>query len=291
MEKPTKNGISYEFGEFRLDTAQRVIFRSGRPVALAPKVLETLLVLVERSGTLVTKDELMTRLWPDTFVEESNLTQNVFQLRKVLGEGQGGRHYIETVPRRGYRFMGEVKTLVEQEGTEWILASRKRTQIVHEEETTNDDGENQTVSPASSNLVITAERRGDKKRFGARPAIVFGSIVVLCVLLLAGGFGLSRFIGQRRSQEIQPFITAPAIQLKRLTYDSKAFGPAISPSGEYLAYRFHDRDQDSIKLKNIANGSTVEIMPPISGGYGKLVFSPMGTTSISPHSGRGTRML
>ena len=68
MEKPAKNGISYEFGEFRLDAAQRVIFRAGRAVPLAPKVLETLLALVERSGTLVTKDELMARLWPDTFV-------------------------------------------------------------------------------------------------------------------------------------------------------------------------------------------------------------------------------
>src|SRR5437660_2955863 len=135
MEKPAKNGIRYEFGEFRLDAAQRVIFRAGRAVPLAPKVLETLLALVERSGTLVTKDELMARLWPDTFVEEANLTQNVFQLRKVLGEGQDKTNYIETVPRRGYRFMGEVKTLVEEEGVQWILANRRRTHIVHEEET------------------------------------------------------------------------------------------------------------------------------------------------------------
>src|SRR5205807_9775456 len=100
MARSDKNGIGYGFGEFRLDTAQRVVFRAGRPVALAPEVLETLLVLVERSGPLVTKDELMTRLWPNTFVEESNLTQNVFQLRKVLGEAPDGKHFIETVPRR-----------------------------------------------------------------------------------------------------------------------------------------------------------------------------------------------
>src|SRR6266550_4326319 len=83
MENPVKNGISYEFGEFRLDAAQRLIFRAGRPVPLAPKVLETLLALVERGGMLVTKDELMARLWPDTFVEEANLTQNIFQLRNA----------------------------------------------------------------------------------------------------------------------------------------------------------------------------------------------------------------
>jgi Tol biopolymer transport system component/DNA-binding winged helix-turn-helix (wHTH) protein len=272
MEKPAKNGISYQFGEFRLDATQRVVFRAGRPVALAPKVIETLLALVERSGTLVTKDELMTRLWPDTFVEESNLTQNVFQLRKVLGDGQDGKHFIETVPRRGYRFMGEVKTLVEPESSEWILASRKRTRIVHEEETTSDDWENQTVSPAHNDLGITREQRARKKI--SRRAIVFVPLVVLG--LLAGGFGLNRLIQRRLGPQTPPFITAPAIQLTRLTYDSKAFGPAVSPSGEYVAYRFHDQDQDSIKLKNIANGSTVPIMPPIPEGYGNLEFSHDG---------------
>jgi Tol biopolymer transport system component/DNA-binding winged helix-turn-helix (wHTH) protein len=272
MEKPAKNGVSYQFGEFRLDATQRVVFRAGRPVALAPKVIETLLALVERSGTLVTKDELMTRLWPDTFVEESNLTQNVFQLRKVLGDGQDGKHFIETVPRRGYRFMGEVKTLVEPEGSEWILASRKRTRIVHEEETTSDDRENQTVSPAHNELAITFDQRARKRI--SRRAIVFVPIVVLG--LLAGGFGLSRLIRQNRGQQTQPFITAPAIEFKRLTYDSKAFGPAVSPGGEFVAYRFHDQDQDSIKLKNIANGSTTQIMPPIAEGYGNLEFSHDG---------------
>ena len=83
-----------------------------------------------------------------------------------------------------------------------------------------------------------------------------------------GGLGLSRFIRQRRSQAI-PATPAAAIQLKRLTYDSKAFGPAVSPSGEFVAYRFHEGDKDSLMLKNIANGSTIQIMPPIVGFSGK----------------------
>src|SRR5207302_503477 len=69
---------------------------------------------------------------------------------------------------------------------------------------------------------------------------------------------------------------AAAIQLKRLTYDSKAFGPAISPSGEYVAYKFYDGSQDSVRLKNVANGSTIQIMPPSTGGYNNLAFSPDG---------------
>ena len=159
MEKPTKHGISYEFGEFRLDASQRVIFRSGRPVPLAPKVLETLLALVERGGTLVTKDELMARLWPDTFVEESNLTQNVFQLRKVLGEGQNGTNYIETVPRRGYRFVGEVKPLIGDDGVELIMANRTRTRIVHEEETTDDEPKAVPIPFAGSDQDVSSTQR------------------------------------------------------------------------------------------------------------------------------------
>ena len=246
MEKPAKNGITYQFGEFRLDSAQRLIFRAGRPVPLAPKVIETLLALVEHGGTLVTKDELMARVWPDTFVEESNLTQNIFQLRKVLGEGQNGTNYIETVPRRGYRFMGEIKPLIE-DGVELILTNRTRTHIVHEEETTDRESDAQAAPSA-----------GNQPQAPARRARLFVPVVVVALLLVAGGLGLRRFIGQRRSQAI-PATPAAAIQLKRLTYDSKAFGPAVSPSGEYVAYRFHEGDKDSLRLKNIANGSTIQI--------------------------------
>ena len=79
---------------------------------LTPKSFETLLVLVERSGHLVEKDELMKVVWADAFVEESNLTNNVYALRKLLGPGENGRSYIETVPKRGYRFTAPVKEVI-----------------------------------------------------------------------------------------------------------------------------------------------------------------------------------
>jgi serine/threonine-protein kinase len=98
-------GISkVEFGPFRLDAAKRVLWRGGRIVPLPPKALEVLVALVEQRGDVVTKDELMKRVWPDTFVEEANLSVNVSALRKALGERPGGRPYVETVSRRGYRF-------------------------------------------------------------------------------------------------------------------------------------------------------------------------------------------
>jgi DNA-binding winged helix-turn-helix (wHTH) protein/TolB-like protein/Flp pilus assembly protein TadD len=99
---------SYEFGRYRLKTAERVLLREGEPVPLTPKVFDILITLVEKGGEVVGKDDLMKRVWPSTFVEEGNLTQNVSLLRKALGESAGGVHFIETVPRRGYRFVGKV---------------------------------------------------------------------------------------------------------------------------------------------------------------------------------------
>ncbi|HEV8383537.1 MAG TPA: winged helix-turn-helix domain-containing protein, partial [Candidatus Acidoferrales bacterium] len=99
----------YEFGPFRLDPAEGLLQREGHAIPLPPKVFETLCVLVENSGHLLDKAELMQRIWPNTFVEEANLAQNVFSLRKALGEREGELEYIETVAKRGYRFVAEVR--------------------------------------------------------------------------------------------------------------------------------------------------------------------------------------
>ena len=101
----------YEFGPFQLDARRRLLLRQDRSVPLTPKALELLLVLIEHSGHVVEKDELMRRLWPDSFVEEGNLAFNVSNLRKALGESPGRRDYIVTIPGRGYQFVAPVKAL------------------------------------------------------------------------------------------------------------------------------------------------------------------------------------
>ena len=98
----------YEFGPFRLDAGEHLLLRDGVAVPLTPKALDLLLVLVERHGHLQEKDELLRTVWPDTFVEESNLSSNISQLRKALGDGENGQRYIETAPKRGYRFVARV---------------------------------------------------------------------------------------------------------------------------------------------------------------------------------------
>src|SRR6185369_6827816 len=96
---------TYEFGPYRLDPAERILLRNGEPVTLSPKVFDTLLVFVKRTGQVLDKTELIREIWPDTFVDEANLAVNISTLRKILGDRTDGGNYIETVPRRGYRFV------------------------------------------------------------------------------------------------------------------------------------------------------------------------------------------
>jgi TolB-like protein/DNA-binding winged helix-turn-helix (wHTH) protein/Tfp pilus assembly protein PilF len=103
----TSTRPAYEFGTFRLDPAERTLLRQGQPVALTPKVFDTLVYLVENSGRLITKDDFMKQVWADAFVEDAALAQAISQLRKALGDSE----MIETVPKKGYRFLGRVKTV------------------------------------------------------------------------------------------------------------------------------------------------------------------------------------
>jgi len=134
MGKETKH--FYEFGPFRVDPDQRLLLRHNQPIPLQPKAFETLLVLVQRSETVVLKDDLMKSVWPDTFVEESNLAQNIFVLRKTLGEAGGEHRYIVTVPGRGYRFTEKVRFVPQPDDI--MLQSSSITHVVIDEETSPD---------------------------------------------------------------------------------------------------------------------------------------------------------
>jgi DNA-binding winged helix-turn-helix (wHTH) protein len=102
-------GIVYEFAPFRLDIADERLLRDGEPVPLAPKEFDTLRLLVERHGRLVTKQELLDRVWAGTFVGDDTIAQRISCLRKALGDVGGTAKFIETVPKRGYRFIASVR--------------------------------------------------------------------------------------------------------------------------------------------------------------------------------------
>src|SRR6266700_3451943 len=99
----------YEFDRFRLDPHEGILLSEGLRVRLEPKDLEILLVLVENHGHIVGKEELLEKVWPGTFVEEGNLARHISVLRQVLSQGQKGPQYIETIPKRGYRFVAPVR--------------------------------------------------------------------------------------------------------------------------------------------------------------------------------------
>ncbi|HEV2667728.1 MAG TPA: winged helix-turn-helix domain-containing protein, partial [Blastocatellia bacterium] len=129
MNQPAK--CFYEFGPFRLDTAERLLLRNGEEVSLTPKVFDLLLVLVENGGHILEKDELMKAIWPDAVVEEANLTRNISTLRKALGESQDARQYIETIPWRGYRFVASVREITNN-NTETAMTTPSSPSILNE---------------------------------------------------------------------------------------------------------------------------------------------------------------
>jgi TolB-like protein/Flp pilus assembly protein TadD len=129
----------YEFGLFRLNPSEHLLLCDGHIVALPPKVFDTLLALVENSGRLVEKDQLMSRLWPDTFVEEGTLARNISDLRKALGESTGEQKFIETVPKRGYRFAAAVRRISSDDATV-VVERHVRSRVVVEEQIDLDRG-------------------------------------------------------------------------------------------------------------------------------------------------------
>jgi len=103
--------LTYEFDSYRIDVANRLVFRHDEPLPLTPKAVEILVALIAQHGAIMSKSDLMKIVWPDTIVEDGNLAQNIYLLRKTLDEGSNGTRYVETVARRGYRFVGEVREI------------------------------------------------------------------------------------------------------------------------------------------------------------------------------------
>src|SRR4029077_10591194 len=124
MQTPLKH--LYEFGPFQLDPPERLLICDGQPVPMPPKAFDLLVVLVERCGHLIDKDELLKAVWRGSFVEEGYLAVTVSVLRKALNDDRGVHKYIETVSKRGYRFVAEVKRVGEPEVMPGVLAADER---------------------------------------------------------------------------------------------------------------------------------------------------------------------
>ena len=203
MEQRENN--TYEFGRFQLISADRVLLREGEPVALTPKVFDILLALVENGGRVVEKDDLMKRVWPNTFVEEGNLTQNISLLRKALGETPNGVQFIETVPRRGYRFAGAVRAQLS--GAPISLPSHDGNQVSTDNSSSRQTGDLSPVTTAESATTV-ANPSGFRRRMPGFIALATLVVIATVGIVYLTGFGKA---GNASADSIQSIAVLPFV--------------------------------------------------------------------------------
>lgn len=161
----------YEFDKFRLDEKERLLFDGTRPISLAPKIFDTLLFLIQNSGKLVRKEQMLASVWEDSFVEENNLAQNISYLRKILGETKD-KKFIETVPKTGYRFVAPVTT-IETEEVETSVFEQNHVRLFVEEDSGRGDAEirgrggNFPISNLENNFAAPPRRRVSASQLAA----------------------------------------------------------------------------------------------------------------------------
>lgn len=204
----------YEFGSFRLDVVKRLVWREGEPVPLTSKSFETLLALVESRGEILDKDELLSRVWPDTIVEEKNLTINISALRKALGESPQEHRYIVTVPGRGYRFVAEVQEITDGE-TDELMVQQSKVRVVVDEEDDSEIGDRETGRRREFQPTRTLFSRSPCRRL-VRPA-VHSSPPLSC----SPCCWLPRFTGGRLSRELPSRVRSRRSRCCRSTAQSR----------------------------------------------------------------------
>lgn len=295
----------YHFGEFRLDAKRNMLTRSGKPVSLAYKAFQTLLVLVENQGCIVKKEEILHRVWQDTFVEENSLARNISVLRKILGEEPNSKLFIETVPRRGYRFIAPVtKTgdgiVLPVEGTSeqspevqeklGMPPAASEISVFSRENVFNSEtGEvyrpvppesKKPVERSSSGKQVTADKfQNDPSAMPGKP----GVRMFLVILLILIGFGALTFFvwygSSSSSNNAAKTAFAPGqnLTVTRFTNIGKALDAALARDGKYVAYVADEGGKQSLWIRqSTADGIPLELLPPAEVSFQGLAFSSDG---------------
>src|SRR3989454_3731342 len=242
MSQPLRH--LYEFGPFRLDATERLLLRDEHHIPLTPKAFETLLVLVEHGGHVIDKDELMKKVWPDTFVEEVNLAKNVSRLRKIL-DAEQSEHYIETIPKRGYRFVAGIREIwAEDPGP---IGAQRDNSSLHPR--VDDKEKVETRLEAHSNGQPSFESTGvgvDKRAVAdLTHSHSFGSIVALPVVFLtlgaAAALGVWFFVLRPAPKPPAPLLRISPVTSLAGTEDQAAF----SPDGNQIAFVWNGEKEDN----------------------------------------------
>jgi DNA-binding winged-HTH domains len=262
----------FNFGNFTLDLEKRHLLRDGEPVPLTPKAFDTLALLVRRSGHVVGKDELLDEIWADAFVEESTIAQNVFTLRKALGQNHTENQFIETVPKHGYRFIAAVKAI---DG-----ATNGKPENGKPENGQHRAAHNIIVSEKISDAEISVAETDNAETDlhpAKQPARFNFPIRLLAPLMLllavAVGVGLFRFT-QINEAAANFAALSPHTRTTQLTNTGQVLRVAVSPDGKYVAYIQSERGQESLWIRQVEIAGGIEIVPPSGSHFVGITFSP-----------------
>lgn len=229
-----------KFGAFALRADQSVLELDGKVVSLTPKMFDTLLVLVKNQGRVVEKETILREVWPDSFVEEGNIAFNIRQLRKLLGDDAQSPSYIETVPKRGYRFIAPVSALSE-------------------------------TDPAHCGDCIEV----DERRRGVSSIIILG-IVVAILFLTAIIPGL--YLLQNDPDSRFP-VLSNAFSIEKLSTDGNIYHAVLSSDGKNMVYTHRNGSgKQSLWLRQLETSNSIQIIPPSDHFYGGIELSPDGET-------------
>ena len=262
----------YDFDRFRIDATERLLLTDGEIVTLTQKAFDVLLALVERRGQIVSKDELMELVWPDTFVEEGNLAQNIYTLRKVLGQTGDGQDFIKTVPKRGYRFASTVSEHREFQPYSPISIAEKPA------------AKGLSSKPASTNSVVvqfpTEHRAAVRQPVRESWLQTVGrnkTLVATLAVLLVGSVGSLIWLGKSSGWNLFSDGSTGKLAITNLTTTGNIACSAISPDGKFVAYAVTETAQrSSLWLMQLATLNARQVVASAEVQYHALTFSPDG---------------
>jgi Tol biopolymer transport system component/DNA-binding winged helix-turn-helix (wHTH) protein len=252
----------FSFEDFELDGERRVLLKQGQPVALNSKTLDLLLALVERRGEVLSKDDLLEKVWPGQFVEEGNLSVHISGLRKALGEKKKDHNFIVTVPGRGYSFIAELRN-----DDAIVVESHRLSRVLVEEEIS----ENEPVHETPKEIEAAEAQLSWFDQLKRRRLVVAASIFIIAAITV-GGYILER---SRTSKSSVPF---QQMSMRRLTNIGNAMTATIAPDGKLFAYTVQEGEQQSLWVGHVDGGEPVQIRPAAHVIYLGIKFTPDGSS-------------
>ena len=281
---PNREAYAYEFDGYTIDVQNRSLWHDNQPVSLTAKAFDILLVLVQNNGRVIEKTELLSKVWPETFVEEINLNVHISYLRKALGESAANQQYIETIPKRGYRFHAQIhaigaepdeaagETRDRPEALVPLSPGRTFEDILQERKSTAQAAQEIVAAPSSapvdtsllSQTPVIPARQPHGKEWLVIWAIAIAALVVITIVI---------YVTRSPLPTAKPF---PDLTKTKLTSSGKNLLPTLSPDGDYVAYVQDEAGKQSLWVMQTTTRSAVQIIAPATVVYEDVTFAPDG---------------